>query len=334
MKAVAFCLGLIVIVFGRPEAAAQPGSSVAATPPLASGRSLADPSTITTGDVLARALLLRENVGLIRRYMGLPSVPEPLFRAKNATMGEVFFNALALGVRTRQLAFEQLRTARPGVPKFPESQVAAADVLRRLDETLSMVLRVKRALGITIEPPERPQPDDTSPTTLFNVLLEITQEIVPLIEESVLGANVYAVVTILVHQAMRLHRMLTSRMMPDEPPIEPNKTNEDIFDEMMRCFERVSKLLRANGLPVLDIERVTDRQRKTTSSDLIDLSVLMIAEMDRMIMALGKPREVLPPLAPGRKYPSDIVPRVKLLGSVLDDILASKKTAKKKGKPR
>ena len=302
--------------------AAQPaGGTAVATPPLASGRSFADPLAITTGDVMARALLLQENLRLIRQYMGLPEAPKPLIRGRGASLSEVFFSCIGVRVRVRQLAFEHLRVEGTNRrPQLPTGEVRPAVVFRLLDDSLAKVLKVKRAMGITAEPPERAEPDDTTATQLFNSILEVAAEVDNLLDPSTRSSNAYVVATVLVHQAMQIHLTQTKRMMPDEPAFEPNKVPDDVYIELMSCFELVAKIAAQVGLPVVEIERLSSVKRAVHPNDVISLAVLMIAELDRMILLLGQKRRVFPEMAPRRKYPSHVLPRVKLLRSILADI--------------
>ena len=330
-RATAACLVIALLgsVF-TVEAFAQSAPSAVNTPALASGRSPDDPAAITAGDVLARALLLRENLGLIRAYMGAPPADPPLIRGRQATMGEAYFGALSVAVRIQQLAFEQLRTERPWRrPQLPNKKVVAADVWHLVDPALANVLKVKRGLGIKTEPPERQQADDTNPTELFNLLLTMAGEIESMLEERVRGVNAYVISTVLIHQSMVLHLTDTKKMMPNEPAFEPNKTPEDVFGELMKCFSMVSEIAHAFDLPVVRIERVSTVQRTATINDLVDLGILMLAELDQLIVARKLKRSLISELAPDRKYPSHILPRVKLLRAVLTDVRDAQQ--KKKG---
>lgn len=311
-----------------PATAVAQAPAQIATPPLASGRSLAKPSEITTGDAMARAVLLRENLDLIRRFMGRAPAPTPLIRADGASIGEVYFIGLSVGVRSGQLAFEVLRVDRPFErPRLPTRAVTPADVFDVLDKSLSVVLRVKRGMGISTEPPERRQPDATDPTELFNLLLQTAGDVDHLLDEGVRGANAYVVTTVLVHQAMVFHLHDTGRtMMPDEPPFVPNKTPEDVFVELMASFELISKIAATIEMSVVTIQRVDTVQRRVHPNDLVDLAVLMISELDRMIRKLKLERDYLPEMAPRRKYPSHVLPRAKLLRAILTQVLAARTT--------
>jgi len=64
------------------------------TPPPVSGRRLSDPDSILPADVLARVQLLRDNLDLVRQFMGRPPSPAPLLRVESAQPREVFSQAL------------------------------------------------------------------------------------------------------------------------------------------------------------------------------------------------------------------------------------------------
>ena len=313
-----------------PPPTGDGSQALVATPPLASGRTLADPGKITGGDVKARVLLLKENLGLLRKFMGAPQPARPLISGKDATMREAFFAALSAKLRTAQLAFEQLRTERPWRrPQLPERRIAASDVFRQVDTALAIVLQVKRSLGIAVEPPERAQPDDTTATELFNLLLSISGEVNGLLEEQIRSAEAYILATVLIHQAMTLHLKHADRMMPDEPPFEPNKTSEDVFAEFMACLQLIGRIAKTANVKFLSVERVADVDRSATPNDLFDLGVLMIAELDAVILSVGRKRDYLTELAPSRKFPSHVLQRARLLRPILTDVLVARSKAKR-----
>lgn len=307
---------------GASEATAQTPPGVV-SPPMVSGRSIDDSEGVTSGDVLARLILLRDNLDLIRIYMGLAPAPKPLIRAQNVSLGEVYFGGLSVGVRVDQLAFEQLRSEKPwGRPPLPERRVVPLDVFRFIDRALVKVMRVKAALGIKEAPRERMQPDSTTPTELFNVLLEAAGEVNGLLEEKMQASNAYLIATVLVYQAMQIHLAKTKRMMPAEPDLEPNKTPADAFAETMSCFALITKIAERVQLPVLTLERVVEVDRKASLNDLSDLGILMVAEQDRLIRHMGMTREPPAALAPTKKFPSHVLRRTRLLKLILTDIAA------------
>ncbi len=301
--------------------------SAVQTPPLASGRSLSTPSQITTGDVLARALLLRENVDLIRRHMGRPKPNKPLIHGEGASMAEVYFNALSVRVRVSALSFELLRTPQLKRPPIPKADVTPADVLRQLDRALAQILSAKSKLGIAVEPARAPQSDDVAPTVLFNVLLALAGEINNLLETGANSRDAYTITTKLIHDTMSIHLSQTRRPMPNEPAWIPNQTPQDVFEEMMACFDLLTELLRAHSLSVVKLKGGTEADRLATVNDLIDVGIMMVAELDRLLRVLDLPRKQVQRLAPGRKYPSDVLPRTKLLRAILEDVLAKHREA-------
>ncbi len=316
-----FALSLLTALFLTPQLSWAQNSPRVATPELASGRIKENSQEITTGDVLARTLLLKENLLLIHRYMGLPTYPMPLIEARSATMDAAFFNGLSIQVRIGQLAFEQLRSERPWrTAPLPERKVVSADIFNLLDASLLTVLKVKVSLGIKQQPKERVQPDTTSTTELFNEMLKVAGLVNELLERKMTGANAYVLATILVHQSMHIHVSFAKKMMPKEPDYVANKTADDLFEELMSCFALVHEIGTRMELPTLDLQRAASEKRKANINDVTDLEIVMIAELDRMIRALGLQRGDPAPLAPIRKYPSQALQRAKLFKEILQDL--------------
>ena len=320
MQSAALIAGLVCLAGSTFTAAAQTTSRLP-TPPLASGRSLDDPAGITAADVLARTSLLREHLELIRRFMGRPRAARPLVRAENATIDEAYFNAISIRYRSSQFAFELLRTElewRP--PPLPTRKVLPSDVFLLVDATLAVILRIRAKLGIEEVPTEKVLPESTTATDLFNALLETAGTVDGLLDMQAQATNGYIINTVLIHQAMQIHLAQTKKMMPEEPAFEPNRTPEDAFRQLMKCFTLIRRIADSMDLPVASLERDSTAGREATNNDVTDLGIIAIAELDRMIRALDMTREDPVSYAPDRKYPSHVLQRSHLLTRILQDI--------------
>jgi hypothetical protein len=182
---------------------------------------------------------------------------------------------------------------------------------------------VKAALGIEATVAERKQAPTSSATDVFNALLRTANRLSMLLEDEIAAANPFVIATVLVHVSMQLHLTQTKRMMPNEVAFEPNKTPEDVFPELMACFDLVKQIATSMKIPVATLERTS--ARPATESDLADLGIIAIAELDRVYRALGLERAERTPHAMTRKFPSHVLVRVRLLKQILTDVAEAKK---------
>ncbi len=82
-------------------------------------------------------------------------------------------------------------------------------------------------------------------------------------------------------------------------------------------------------LPVLTIAPVTEADREPTVMDVMALTVVIVAELDRLSQVMELPRPPVQPYAPLRKFPSHVYQRVELLKKILDDVAVAVAPAKK-----
>ena len=108
-KTTTLALLLVSLFFGRSAAIAQTQSVEIKSPPPVSGRSLSDKELLQPSDVMARLILVHENLELVRLFMGRSKELEPLFMASEVTVADVYFSSLNLRRRLLQVGFEQLR---------------------------------------------------------------------------------------------------------------------------------------------------------------------------------------------------------------------------------
>ncbi len=298
-----------------------PGSAQAQLPPV-SGHSLAKPAQITAADVLARLLLVRDNLELIRKFMGRHPAPAPLLRANNVSKMEVFFSALNVGRRVSRLAFEQLRVELVrGPPKLPEGEVSYFQLFNAVEGTRGLVLKVKESLGITEAVAEKVQPAATTNAELFNAMLETGALLNRLLERQTQASDTYLVLTVTIHQTMQLHLAQTRRMMPKEPKFVPNKMPEDVFKKLRSCFALLRKIAESQNLPMLSFE--PRQTRAVVPDDMFDLVVVLIAELDRLTTKAGMKRKEMPPYVPDKKFPAHVYQRARLLEQLLENLVSA-----------
>jgi len=296
-------------------------------PPPVSGRSLSESDRIQPSDVMARVELLRANVALLRRYMGKLPPPDPLLRVEGARPREVYLQALNLRRRAQLLAFEQMR-----IPAAEATVIQGAarnhDVFKVLNSSLLAVLNVKRHLGIHEAVAERPQPDSTTPSEVFNATVQAGTEINQLLDSKTTPSDVFLLTTTAVHTAAAIHAALPGGpVLPHEPAYEPNKTPAEVYLKQHRCFELVREVATSLGIETLTFEVDDERVARVTPDDVSSLAVLVMVELDRLHEAYPNARRQTEAHYPGRRFSSDVFQRVGYLELILQDLVAASMSA-------
>lgn len=314
-----------LVVLVPVEARGQtPARSPSVTVPApVSGRSPKSPNAILNADALARVELIRDNLELIRLYTGRPKPPPPLLRVEGAHVREVLYQSLNLFRRVQQLSFEHLRT--PIAPIEPaEKPPTPADVFDWLNRSLLPVLEVKQALGIAEAVPERLQPDSTTPSEVFNAIVEVGQIVNSLLDSKTTDTDLFSGVTMAVQVAQSLHSQRTRKFLPKAPPFEPNKTPEDVYQALYRCIETTWTFAGTVDEGMLRFQLSSIPSRSVTPDDATELIALLIAELIYLhIKVLGKQPDIRP-YQPTRRYPSDVVQRTRFLDALLSDLIRAK----------
>lgn len=313
-------LALLVALVGRPGLTAAEVQAIA-TPAPVSGRSLERPESISASDVLARLNLVRDNLELIRIHMGRHPAPAPLIRATRAWVTDAYYEGINLRRRLSRLAYEELRVdVKWRILRWGEMR--PFDVFGLIDGGLAIVLGIKQSLGIEQSVAERVQPEETTPTELFNAVVETGALINVLLDKKTQERQSYLGATVVVSRAAQLHVLLTNRFMPNELDLVPNRMPHDVLNEVSECFELVSRLARSYDIEPLGITIMAPSAgRPVYPDDIVNLFVLMVAELDRVAEKAGLERVERRLVPPDRKFPSDVYQRTRLLKAILHDLV-------------
>ena len=303
-----------------PRSAVAEAASIT-TPAPVSGRNLARPDSITAADALARLTLVRDNLELIRMHMGRYPAPEPLARADRASVVDAYYRGINLRRRLARLVYEQLRVDAEW-RVLPGNTVRPFEVFGLMDGALVQVLRVKQSLGIDQSIAEHVQQDQTTATDLFNALAETGALVNVLLDKKTEARDAFRIATLVAHMASQLHVALTRRLMPHEPELVHNKTPEDVFAEVKACSELVTRLAETFDVSPLRLTIADPRSdRPVSPDDVMDLLVLMLAELNRIMDKAGVTREQRDHVAPGRKFPSHVYQRTLFIKALVRELI-------------
>lgn len=313
----------VLVALLLPVTSRVGSSQELSTPPPVSGRTLSDAASILPADVLARVELLRDNLDLIRLFMGKPEPPSALLRVDAAQPREVYTQALNVQLRANRLAFEQLRVVRSESVVLLEG-ARPADVFGVTDAALATVLLVKEGLGIDEAVAEKVQHESTTPSEVFNAAITANSELDHLLEHRTSPSDVFQLVTAAVHSAAALHATIPDGpSFPREPAFEPNKRPADVYLRMQHCYELISEISDAKGLETLRFEVTQDRVERVSPNDVTDLAALVVEELHHLRVAY--PEASLPTRAyyPGKRFPAHVFQRAGLLEQILLDLAAA-----------
>jgi hypothetical protein len=293
------------------------------TPPPISGRNLAEPDAILPADALARVELIRANLELIRKFMGITVPPAPVLQVSAARPRETYSQALNLELRANRLAFEQLRTRREPSPVLDQN-VRAYDVFLVMDSVLEAVLMVKNALGIQIAVTEELQSPATVPADVFNATVAAGSEINNLLDQRTGPSDTFQTVTSAVHVAASLHLMIPDGPnIPEEPPFVAYKSPYDVFMRMQGCFELISQLAGEQGIATLAFDIPAERALLVKQNDVSDMAFLLLEELNGIHRRIPDASRPAQGFYPGKKFAAHVYQRVGLLERILQDLHAA-----------
>lgn len=276
------------------------------------------PEDIAPPDVYVRALLVQDELELIRLEMGKPKDTRRALQVAEAEPREVFFQALTLFHKTNRLSFNLTRE-HAELPEKPVGTLRSAHVMAVVSTVLTQLERVKAHLG-TIEP-SREQPRDPMVTTsdVFSALVQANRQANLLLDRQIAPSDGFQQVTLAVGYTAQLRTHFPGTRMPEPPPFERRKRPTDVYDRLIACFDRVRTIMSLSGFSALTMDR---HPQTVTPNDVYDLAALVVSELSFLHAQLDG---VPPPPMPynsGRKLPADVYQRARLLETLLIDLQA------------
>ncbi|MEO1235011.1 MAG: hypothetical protein AAFZ18_39600 [Myxococcota bacterium] len=297
-------------------------------PPPVSGRSAGGTTPLLPADLLARLGLLEARLENIRTYMGRSKSLPPLIRLEEAEPREVYAQAIIFHGRVQQLGFEQMRSAREELPRI-DRPPGAADIMEVLNATLYRVLQLERHFGIQKPVIEEAQPSSTTPTEVFNVVLEAGQLAHELLDEKTTSSRVYSVILFGLQLARVLHAERAPRFLPEPAPFIPAKTPGDVYQVLLEAFEATRTLNEQLDHPGPKLV-VREYQRDVVPDDVLELAGILLSQQVRLHLDLLGRFPDLPFVDFTRKLPSHSFQRASELKAILESLARAKLVKKRK----
>ncbi|MFQ5671630.1 MAG: hypothetical protein ACE5G9_00920 [Nitrospinales bacterium] len=279
-----------------------------------------DAQEITPPDVFSRVALVRNEIELIRRYMGKPKETRPEIEIADAAPREVYFQALTLFRKIDQLCFELTRQ-RAVMPPIPAAEIHPSHVLEVVQAGLECLQEIKKEMNITQTnvAPERDM--NKTPSDVFRSVVQGNRQINLLLVREFSPSDVYQEVTTAINYAAFLLRRFPDieTRIPDAPPFESNKVPADVYRLLVKCFALIREISNLSGLTMLKWNDTEDTD-KLVPSDVYDIASLLISELHYINQQAGNNP---PPKSyfPGLRFPSHVFQRAGILKTQLMELL-------------
>lgn len=285
----------------------------------ASGRT----TDILPADVLARSLLFRDELDLIRVEMGKPKTFQNEINVTDAAPREVFFQTQTLFRKSDLLAFEFLggyvsEAKMPGV-----DEIKPLDVWRMLDSALKRVIAVKHYLGIKEQSIEVERDIKTTPTQVFKSIVQVNRQINLLLERKMAPSDVFERTSSASNYAVELlSRFPDAVQRPLPMAFERGKAPPDVYRRLLSIFDNVREIYEASGLQMLKISVTEEEIKSTVPSDVYDIASLLVSELSYIHSKTSNQQTPAKAYYPGKKFPSHVYQRAGVLEQQIRNLLA------------
>ncbi len=325
-----FCIGMIV------EDSFSLGSSTVnaqewlLSPPPISQRTV-EPTTVTPGDVLSRMQLLGAVLESIRQEMGKPKDIPRARVAMNAHPHEVYFQALTLYLKADRLALELTGSTGLQPMNVPAEEIRPYHTWLVVNAAFHRLVTVKAELQILETFKERSSPGTTTPTDVGRAIVQANRQLNLMLEHRVSPSEVYQQVEAARQYAERLLKgFRKAEKTASLPPFQRRKTPNDVFLQLIRCFEQLETFAKISGISILHLDGAAARKVAAESpiqpGNVYDLATLILSDL-AYIHGKKYPEHSLPSVPfPGTKLPSHVFQLARGLGEQLDRLVKEAQT--------
>ncbi|MFQ5672852.1 MAG: hypothetical protein ACE5G9_07150 [Nitrospinales bacterium] len=272
-------------------------------------------------DVFAHVALMREELDLVRRYMGKPRDERPEIKVRNAAPREVFFQALTLFRKADQLCFELTRR-RAVMRSFPASEIRASHVFVLVRAALKCLRLIKKELGINEIRTVPARDPAKTPTDVFRLIVQVNRQLNLLLIRRFSPSDVYQQVTQAINYAAFLLRRFPDvrTRIPAAPAFESGKFPADVYLRLIKCFGLIQEIAHRSGLTMLEREETEEDLTRINPGDDYNMASLIVSELAYINRKAGN---TAPPESyfPGLKFSSHVYQRVGILEIQLSELL-------------
>jgi hypothetical protein len=286
-----------------------------------SGHSPTDTQQIISSDVLARVVMLREELNLIRKAMGKPREAKSLVAVTGASPREAYFQAEVLFQKANRLAYEVTGSLAVSPKLQGGERLLPAQVWQLVDASLKRVLLVKKVLQIHQKVKEVREPKNKTSTDVFNAILQVNHELNELLFRRLTPSDVFEQVTLAVGYTEQLLKFFqVSNRIPDAPAFVPNKTPADVYQRLVACIRLLRAIAKESNVKMLNIQESKDRLHQAIPGNAYSLSKIILAEVRYFNTLLPQKMAAIQSYYAGYKVPADVYQRAGILFSQLTQL--------------
>ncbi|MFT5469436.1 MAG: hypothetical protein ACI8UO_004557 [Verrucomicrobiales bacterium] len=314
--------------------------SVLALLPAESTQAQAPPSLkeIEPPDVYVHVDHVRQELELLRAWMGRPRDERPELGISGAEPREVFFQAITLFRKADRLAFEQTQRRARGAPRLPAGEIRPSHVYGRLLDATDAIREIVLNSGLEsldLERPDQVEIDAAAPSDVYDIasllvselahlhaIVQANRQLNLLLERRFSPSDVFEQVTVAIGFCEQLlGRFPEAETMPKAPEFEPNKRPGDVYGRLLDATDAIREIVLNSGLESLDLERPDQVEIDAAApSDVYDIASLLVSELAHLHAKLPDPTPPREAYFPGRKFPSDVYQRAGILEAQLSSL--------------
>lgn len=274
-------------------------------------------------DVYMAVKKLSGDIERLRVHMGAPAAKRLQISVENAAPHDVYFQARNLYLKLDQLAFEHLRLLEEP-PPLAEGVKQPADVLAVVRRSDHLAQQLLNEYGLpSAEAREALSAIDRTPSEVFGEIQALGRQLNLMLDRPQGPSETLMALTQAVGYAANLLGAFPRQAkIPVEPPLAPGKTPADVFEAMLGCLDRLATIYHHLGFSSVQLSADVSDPLELLPSDAADLAALIVARLDYLQEQLPNIEEPLPPVYPGRAFPSHVYRRVGLLRTQLDDLVS------------
>jgi len=257
---------------------------------------------------------------VLRAEMGKPVMGRSPLQVQNAAPREVYFQTETTFIKINRLSFELTREEFPE-PPTPPTEITPADVLVVIEASQVVLEGILSYFAIDQPAIDPPGIEDRTPTDVFNQFATINRQINQMLDQPFLPSDVYQRVTLCLNYTTALRANFPGPRIPETPPYEPRKKPADVYAELRQCFVLVREIATRSGLSTLSVNDPDEQLDATIApGDVYDFSSLLLAELRYLQGKSDASAQPLESFYPGRKFPSHVHQRARLLLTQLTEL--------------
>ena len=281
---------------------------------------------ILPADVLARTVLLKNDLEDIRVEMGKPKDKWVGGIASNASPHEVYFQALNLFLKANRLSLEL--TGSMGIQPAirPVSEIRPYHIWMMVNESYKRILVVKQELGIPSANAEKPMDSEVTITLAGGAIVAVNRQINLILERPFTPGDVAHQVDLAIQYTDQLlSRFPGATSIPKAPSFERGKQPGEAFLRLVDCYERLESVANLSGVSILHFDRAGMNKAVNHfdfhPSDVYDMATLVVSDLAFLhakFKDLDSPGRV--PYPGGRIFPSHVYQRAGTLHAQLVEL--------------